>query len=699
MDDHDDVPPPPPLRSPRSSREPRRPFLWATAALGVSLVLGVVVATAALAVRQTTTTTTTPSRDAVWAAFARVIGGRRASSFACGAPNASFYAYSCAAAAAEETQSTFVALEERVEERLSAILSEGWPIVGTWYAACRNTSARRVAGTAALEHLLDAIDTVRSVETLSRAVAVLHRAGAPALFTSYVAADELAPRTAPRLLYVDALDPLLPADIWANNVSSLAAAARARVAELVAALMDGDEQLAAEALSVDELQLAPVAPTAAARRSAPPAERDVAWDDLPAVAFNWTAYAEELYAPPLRSQPPPATVAVRAREYLETATAMAAHNDWGTVRAYLRARLMVSVAADLPTNETLVEQCVASVEEALPDLLGHYYVRAYFDADAARPLAASIVARVIAAFERRLAANTWMDSATRAAALAKAAAIRPEVAFPSEGWTLTLPRFAILEDAHLENVLAAREDAATQNYAGVGHVPSPNAAPHWLMSTYEVNAYYSPPDNDIVFPAGILQGSFFHVDAPLAVNYGGLGAVAGHEITHAFDDEGREYDAVGARRDWWSPASASAFARRAACVVDLYSACPSDDGAEHVDGVLTLGENLADLGGVPTAYAAYLDALNATYPRREDLRAYENAVEATFGVTHEQLFFAAYAHTWCTRRRSPDLAYLLLHTDPHSPPRWRVDVPTSQSAEFARAFHCPSPSVSPCAVW
>lgn len=208
----------------------------------------------------------------------------------------------------------------------------------------------------------------------------------------------------------------------------------------------------------------------------------------------------------------------------------------------------------------------------------------------------------------------------------------------------------------------------------------------WLLLTFL----------QVAFPAAILQGLFFVPGAPLAVNYGGFGSVISHELTHAFDDQGRHYDADGARRDWWSAASAAAFDERAQCLVELYDTYEAAPGV-RVDGVLTLGENLADSGVVV--------ALQAMRSAQRQLYAYasvERQVQQAFGMSSDRLFFHAYAYNWCSVR-TPQLAYELAHTDVHSPPRWRIIGSLSQSREFAAAYGCAIPSpMAPtdvCVVW
>ena len=190
-----------------------------------------------------------------------------------------------------------------------------------------------------------------------------------------------------------------------------------------------------------------------------------------------------------------------------------------------------------------------------------------------------------------------------------------------------------------------------------------------------MNAYYNQAMNEIVFPAGILQPPFFSPDADDAINYGGMGAVIGHELTHGFDDEGRQYDADGNLRDWWTKADAERFQAQAQLVVHQFAGFVAVDTL-HVNGELTLGENLADLSGLRIAYAAF-----------EQSRTGKPRPPLTDGFTPEQRFFLGFAQMWRTKVRD-ELARLYVIVDPHAPPRWRVDGPLSNMTEFRKAFRC-----------
>jgi len=198
------------------------------------------------------------------------------------------------------------------------------------------------------------------------------------------------------------------------------------------------------------------------------------------------------------------------------------------------------------------------------------------------------------------------------------------------------------------------------------------------MPPQSVNAYYDPAMNEIVLAAGILQPPFYTQGADDAVNYGAIGAVIGHEMTHGFDDEGRQYDGKGNLADWWSPQSAKRFKERSAAIIRQFGAYVAIDDL-HVNGELTQGENIADLGGVRIAYAAYMKTLAGRSSGLVD------------GFTPQQRFFLSFASIWRSSTR-PETIRLLVNTDPHSPERFRVNGPLSNLDEFAAAFDVPEGS-------
>jgi putative endopeptidase len=279
-----------------------------------------------------------------------------------------------------------------------------------------------------------------------------------------------------------------------------------------------------------------------------------------------------------------------------------------------------------------------------------------------------------------------MRRPTRGRAEEKLARIANKVGYPAR-WR-SYEGLEPARDSWFRSVLAAEAFETRRQLSKIG---KPVDREEWLMTPPSVNAYYEAAMNEMVFPAGILQPPYFDAAAPDAVNYGAIGAVVGHELTHGFDDEGRQYDADGNLRDWWTPQVAEEFERRAACLVKQYGEYEAAPGAK-VDGELTLGENIADLGGARLAFAAHRAAAERAPGR------------AVAGFTPDQQFFVGFAQSWCTLVREP-FARMLAAVDPHSPARHRVDGSLANLPEFAAAFRCAaaSPMVRPpgkrCEIW
>jgi endothelin-converting enzyme/putative endopeptidase len=263
-----------------------------------------------------------------------------------------------------------------------------------------------------------------------------------------------------------------------------------------------------------------------------------------------------------------------------------------------------------------------------------------------------------------------MDEPTKARAREKIAALVNKVGYP-DTWR-DYASMTISRESYFQNLVAANRYETNRQLDKVG---KPLDRTEWLMTPPTVNAYYNPAMNEMVFPAGILQPPFFNKAAPETVNYGAIGMVVGHELTHGFDDQGRKYDAKGNLTDWWTPQVAKEFDRRAECVATQYSGYESLPGV-HLNGKLTLGENIADLGGLKLAHAAMRAAMEGKPPP-----------PAVAGFDPEQQFFLGYAQSWCSKYREENLR-LRAVTDPHSPAKQRVNGPLSNLPEFAKAFQC-----------
>lgn len=319
------------------------------------------------------------------------------------------------------------------------------------------------------------------------------------------------------------------------------------------------------------------------------------------------------------------------------------------------------------------KRMVQVTDNALPEALGKLYVEKNF-AGPAKQRTLDLVKNLRIAMRERIQALEWMDQPTRTMALKKLDAFAVKIGYPDK-WR-DYSALKLSRDSLVQNMAAANEFEFKRQLAKVGKPVDRN---EWGMSPPTVNAYYNPEMNEIVFPAGILQPPFFDADGADAANYGAIGMVIGHELTHGFDDEGRQYDAQGNLKTWWTDTAEKNFNERAALVEAQYNRYkPLPDMA--INGKLTLGENIADLGGIKMAYLAWQKSQQG-----------KPAAPTVNGLTPEQQFFVAYGQVWRGHTR-PEQTRLRLTTDPHSPPEYRIRGSLENMPEFLRAFDCPAPA-------
>jgi putative endopeptidase len=278
----------------------------------------------------------------------------------------------------------------------------------------------------------------------------------------------------------------------------------------------------------------------------------------------------------------------------------------------------------------------------------------------------------------------WMDAKTKQRAVEKLKAMAYLIGYPNK-WRVY--DFAVEPKKYAENVLAARAFEQRRRLAKIG---KPVDRDEWQMSPPTVNAYYDPQRNHMVFSAGILQPPFYSVSSNVPVNLGGIGMVVGHELTHGFDDEGSQFAGNGNLENWWEPEVGKKFKEKTTCVADQYSSFEAQPGLK-VNGRLTLGENIADMGGLKLAFYAY-----------REIRKDAKEVLVADGFTEDQQFFLAHGQGWCTKMRE-EFERLLVQTNTHSPPRFRVNGPLMNMPEFAEAFSCsagaPMHPAKTCSVW
>ncbi|XP_071945743.1 endothelin-converting enzyme homolog isoform X2 [Antedon mediterranea] len=337
--------------------------------------------------------------------------------------------------------------------------------------------------------------------------------------------------------------------------------------------------------------------------------------------------------------------------------------------------------------------CVNMVDNMIGMAGGAMFVDAAFKGGDSKKTAKVMVEEIREAFKNNLPDLDWMDDETRKAASEKAEAVVDLIGFPEfimddNKLDLYYINLTINSTQYFQNHLRVLKENEEEMLRSLRQ---PVSKKEWLMTPPTVNAYYTPTKNEIVFPAGILQAPFYDADYPKSLNFGGIGVVMGHELTHGFDDEGRRFDKDGNLRPWWNNKTVDRFENQMDCMVDQYSKYKVN--SDYVDGSQTLGENIADNGGLKSAFHAYEEWI--------DIHGKETELPA-IGLTQKQLFFVGFAQVWCTSS-TPEDAHLKILTDPHSPAKYRVIGTLSNSEDFAELYKCKKGSlmnpVKKCEVW
>ncbi|TMA26278.1 MAG: M13 family metallopeptidase [Deltaproteobacteria bacterium] len=564
---------------------------------------------------------------------------------------------------------------------------------GDFYATCMDEAKAETASLLTLREQLKEIDSARDRKALASAVAHLHARGARPFFDFGSEQDF---KDATRVIGgADQSGLGLPdRDYYLKDdarMKSLRELYLDHVGKMLALI--GDEKAEQEAKTVMEIEtgLAKSSLDRVSRRDPNKIYHRIDRIGLSKTAphFLWDVYLTELGAPEVQA------INVAVPEFFSGLDALLAQRKPAEVRTYLRWHAVRAAAASL--GEKFVEEqfrltkalqgtkailprwkrCVAFTDRALGEAVGRTFVAATLG-DEGKRMAKEMIEGIEGAFSRNLRNVSWMDPQARQASEEKLHKINNKVGYP-EKWrdysTLRIGRESLLA-----NVFAAAEFETRRDLNKIGKPVDRN---EFGMTPATVNAYYNPTMNEMVFPAGIMQTPFFKTDSPLPANYGGLGMVMGHELTHGFDDQGRQFDADGNLREWWTPEVSKAFTERAECVARQYDGYVAVEDV-HLNGHLTLGENIADIGGLKLA----LSALRAR-------RGKDDPAE-------DRLLFTAFAQVWCTNYR-PEAARLQALTNPHSTGQWRVNGPVSDNPDFAAAFSCkPGSPMAPanrCVVW
>jgi endothelin-converting enzyme/putative endopeptidase len=603
----------------------------------------------------------------------------------------------------------FDELQERNNATLRTILDAaaagGDPAakkIGDYYASCMDETAINGKGAAPLAPLLEKIAALASVSRLAPLVAELHTIGVKAFFTFGAEADfkdaslEMAIADQAGLGLPDRdyyfRDDEKSVDLRKQYV--------AHIGKMAALLGDAPDRAAAaaeQAMAI-ETALAKAALDVVARRDPNQIYHKLSAAELQALTpqFQWPQYFTGIGAPPVYA------LNVTEPAFFKALGDTLASTPIDAIKAYLRwhvvhASAPVLAAAFVDENFRFYgtvltgakelrprwKRCVDYTDSDLGEALGQAFVKAAFGAQA-KADTLKMVHELEAALDTDIHGLSWMTEATKKEAQVKLRAISEKIGYP-ERWRDYSPLVITRGDA-LGN---SQRSNAFEFHRQLGKIGKPVDKTEWEMTPPTVNAYYNPLQNNINFPAGILQPPFYSARADAAVNFGGAGAVIGHELTHGFDDQGRQFDARGNLKDWWTAADGKAFDDRAQCFVDQYSSLTAVDEVK-LNGKLTLGENVADNGGLRISLMAYLARVKAEPAKTID------------GFTPEQRLFLGWGQVWCDNTR-PELARLLAQTNPHSPARERVNGVVSNMPEFQKAFACkpgtPMVRQNQCRVW
>ncbi len=574
--------------------------------------------------------------------------------------------------------------------------------LGDFYGSCMDEAAIDKAGAQPLQADLRAIDALKDATGIAKLAAAFHAREIPVFFN--VGAQQDFTDSTKMIGAFDQAGLGLPDRDYYLKGDGKFPELRAKYEKHVAAMLKllGSRTPEADAKGVLEIEklLASAQMSKEDRRDPKKVYHLTQKADLKTVApqFAWDAYLAGL---PLGKA---AQFNVAQPDYLKTVgqllssgstpiTAWRAYFKWHLVHQAAGTLSAPFVQENFQWQKALVgtpalpprwKRCVRRTDAALGEALAQPFVKKTLGAEGKQNTLA-LVHAIEGEMKRNIESIAWMDKKTKELAFAKLAKIANQIAFPDK-WrsydALSIQKGAFFKNVQNANVFEARRVLAK--------ISKPVDRQEWFMTPPTVNAYYDPSMNQMVFPAGILQPPFYANTAHPATNYGAIGMVMGHELTHGFDDEGRQFDADGNLKDWWTAETNAEFERRVSCVEKQF------DGyevlGEKLNGKLTLGENIADLGGIKLSFAALVQyaAAHPFTPAGPD------------AATPEQRFYLGYAHAWCGKSRDETMR-VRIATDPHSPPAQRVNGPLSNLPTFAKAFSCtrgqPMARKDACEVW
>jgi putative endopeptidase len=636
-------------------------------------------------------------------------------------PCADFYQYACGGwlknnpiPADESSWGRFDELFQRNQEILRGILEDSAghqersandQKIGGFYQSCMNESLVEERGVSPLKTELERISSVANRADLVDEVARLHARQVPAFFSFYSSPD---PKNARMTLAgidqgglgLPEKDYYFRTDQRSQEIRKKYIAHVAQMFVLTGTPASEAEKKAAAVMKI-ETSLAKASMDVTARRDPQALVHEMPKVDLKqfGTQFDFNQYFIRIQSPEF------AKLNVSVPEFVKGLDEVLAKEDMGAIQDYLAwhyihasARLLSKALVNENFNFygrilTGAEQqkprwkrCVSATDDELGEALGRKFVEKTFGAEG-KERTLKMVLEIEREMGRDIDSLTWMSAETKKEAHVKLQAVTNKIGYPDKWRDYSSVKIA--GDDYFDNWYRANE---FENKRQLDKIGQPVDRTEWAMTPPTVNAYYDPTQNNINFPAGILQPPFYSNKAGDAVNYGAVGHVIGHELTHAFDDEGRQFDADGNLKNWWQKSDEIEFKKLADCFVNEYGSFSPVPGVE-LNGRLTLGENTADNGGVRLAYLALVD----------DLSSQKKPLSGELdGYTEAQRFFLGFAQVWCENQR-PEETRLLVETDPHSPNKFRVDGVVPNIPEFSAAFGCKAPdamfAAKGCRVW
>ena len=605
----------------------------------------------------------------------------------------------------DELQERNLGIEREILEKASQPSANRTAIeqqIGDYYASCMDEATIDAKGIQPIQPLLDAIKKMETKKDLAAELVDLHHHGVRAFFSFFVSPD--AKNANDQIADVDQGGLGLPDRDYYLKTDPRSVQLREQYQKHIAAMFklmgmpDAEADAKAQVAVNIETSLAKVAMDRIMRRNPDNTYHKMTVAEFEALTpdFDWKFYIANIGIAPIK------TLNVSVPDFMKALNTLIDSTSLEDLRTYLTWHVLLATGDSLTTafqqenfnfNGKILngvkemparwKRCVQSTDRALGEALGQKFVEVAFSGPS-KAKALQLVGEIENEMAKDIRSADWMSAATKDQALTKLHEVSNKIGYPDK-WR-DYSSVKIVRGDFFGDLQRVREFELHRNYSKLG---KPVDKTEWGMTPPTVNAYYAPPQNNINFQAGILQPPFYNPKADDAVNYGAIGVVIGHELTHGFDDQGRRFDGAGNLRDWWTAQDAAAFKKRADCVVQEYNGFSPVPGV-NLKGELTLGENAADNGGIHLAYMALMDSLaKHTTPNKD-------------GLTPQQEFFLGYAQIWC-ENTTEQAARVLAQTNPHSPGQFRVNGVVQNLPEFQKAFSCklgdPMVAPNPCRVW